>query len=456
MCRLCGREACAECYEQVKVLTDNSGAEDADVFELQARREKHSRKNPFFLACTRRNEHQAKDFSPMTRFCKSELETVIKEMEELLTTPDLGPTLPGDVEIPDLAKEVARDAEIGPLPSHRIPKFKYEDLSYDLFKELWAEGKPLVVTGLLPRFKVNWTPEHFIENYASKSCLVIECQSDMNKRITVGEFFKEFGKYEGRKDCWKLKVILIARRSLLLTLHSIDDIRTGHRQPTSRPLSRSCTLTSARPSRCRITCVVTGLSTLHPIFLPTRSPLTSVRQISSPCCILPVIDNIHVLGPKMYNAMASSDTPGTKGSTRLHMDMADAVNVMLYCAPTPDGKAGGALWDIYDALDAGKIRDFLKNKFKGKFQNDPIHSQTFYLDYDLRKELHEEFGVKSYRIYQKPGDVVFIPAGCAHQVRPLSLEPIVVIGLLTRQRTSGVQLGGLHEDCDRLRQSREC
>ena len=169
-----------------------------------------------------------------------------------------------------------------------------------------------------------------------------------------------------------------------------------------------------------------------------------------------MINNIHVLGPKMYNAMASSDIPGTKGSTRLHMDMADAVNVMLYSAPTPDGKSGGALWDIYDASDAGKIRDFLKNKFKGKFQNDPIHSQMFYLDCDLRKELYEEFGVKSYRIYQKPGDVVFIPAGCAHQARYFSLEFIVVTGILTRQRMLGVQLGRLHEDCDRLRQPREC
>jgi lysine-specific demethylase 3 len=122
----------------------------------------------------------------------------------------------------------------------------------------------------------------------------------------------------------------------------------------------------------------------------------------------------------MYNAMASSDTPGTKGTTRLHMDMADAVNVMLYSAPTPEGEPGCAVWDIYDASDAGKIRDFLKNKFKGKFQNDPIHSQMFYLDCDMRKELFDEFGVKSYRIYQKPGDVVFIPAGCAHQVRSLS------------------------------------
>jgi lysine-specific demethylase 3 len=222
MCRLCGREACAECFEQVKVLTDNSGAEDANVFELQARREKHSRKNPFFLACTRRNEHQAKDFSPMTRFCKSELEVVIKEMEELLTTPDPNPPRAEDVATPDSDVEMAPDDQTGSLPIHHILEFKHEDLSYDVFTKLWAKGKPLVVTGLLPRFKINWTPEHFIENYGSKSCLVIQCQSDMNKRITVGDFFKEFGKYEGRQDCWKLKVILVALRLPILILRCAD------------------------------------------------------------------------------------------------------------------------------------------------------------------------------------------------------------------------------------------
>jgi [histone H3]-dimethyl-L-lysine9 demethylase len=209
MCRLCGREACAECFEQVKILTDSSGAEDADVFELQARREKHSRRNPFFLACTRRNEHQAKDFSPMTRFCKSELELVIKEMEALLASPDPDPPLLEDVEVLGVDVEVTPGDQLGSLPIHRILRFKHGDLPLDIFPKLWAKGRPLVVTGLLPRFKINWTPEHFIEHYASKSCLVIHCQSDMNKRITVGEFFKEFGKYEGRKDCWKLKVILL-------------------------------------------------------------------------------------------------------------------------------------------------------------------------------------------------------------------------------------------------------
>ena len=126
---------------------------------------------------------------------------------------------------------------------------------------------------------------------------------------------------------------------------------------------------------------------------------------------------IVIAGPKMYNAMASFDGEGSKGSTRLHLDMADAVNVMLYAANTPDGKPGSAAWDLFKAEDSPKLRKFLKRKFKGQYQHDPIHSQQFYLDSNLRKELYEEFGVMSYRVYQKPGDAVFIPAGCAHQVR---------------------------------------
>ena len=67
-----------------------------------------------------------------------------------------------------------------------------------------------------------------------------------------------------------------------------------------------------------------------------------------------------------------------------------------------------------------KIRQFLKKHFKGQYQNDPIHAQSFYLDVELRKKLFEEYGVKSFRIYQRPGEAVFIPAGCAHQVLNLA------------------------------------
>ncbi len=146
-----------------------------------------------------------------------------------------------------------------------------------------------------------------------------------------------------------------------------------------------------------------------------------------------------LVGPKMYNSLASSQEQGSKGSTRLHMDMADAFNVMLYATDCEDGTPGYAVWDLFRAEDSDKIRAFLRKRFtpgsaatvNGQMQtpaekatalhqaiavHDPIHSQHFYLDVELRKELWEQYGVKSYRIYQRPGEGVFIPAGCAHQV----------------------------------------
>jgi lysine-specific demethylase 3 len=111
------------------------------------------------------------------------------------------------------------------------------------------------------------------------------------------------------------------------------------------------------------------------------------------------------------------------------MDMADALNVMLYASKCKDGTEGYAVWDLFRAEDSDKLRGFLRRKF-GQPQSvsggqaiaatpiahDPIHGQQFYLDVELRQALFDECGVKSYRLYQRPGDGVFIPAGCAHQV----------------------------------------
>lgn len=253
---MCGREACAECFEQVKDLTeDKPGATQAEIAALQARREKHAHTNPFFLSCTRRNEHHAKDFSPMSRFCKSELAQAIKDMESLLAgpdpdevpvigaidpslqnaqfTPNLGtgalsngvtvdssnselpaPSTLGEVTQVPSAGEVGTQAqpplnnisiELPEIPIHSTITIADSELTEEVFRPLWVKGDPLVVTGLLPKFQVQWTPEYFLQKYNSQSCLILECQSDVNKRVTVGEFFSWFGKYEGRVECWKLK-----------------------------------------------------------------------------------------------------------------------------------------------------------------------------------------------------------------------------------------------------------
>ncbi|RWS29642.1 putative JmjC domain-containing histone demethylation protein 2C-like protein [Leptotrombidium deliense] len=159
------------------------------------------------------------------------------------------------------------------------------------------------------------------------------------------------------------------------------------------------------------------------------------------------------LGPKTYIAYGSPNNPD-KGTTNLHLDISDAVNVMMYVG-TLKGQKGddyfqkclkaiddggcdelmkkrvreknvkiGALWHIYDARDADKIRDLLNKVAQERGEtlaphHDPIHDQSWYLDDHLRRRLHEEYGVDGYAIAQCLGDAVFIPAGAPHQVRNL-------------------------------------
>ncbi|XP_070212485.1 probable JmjC domain-containing histone demethylation protein 2C isoform X2 [Littorina saxatilis] len=161
------------------------------------------------------------------------------------------------------------------------------------------------------------------------------------------------------------------------------------------------------------------------------------------------------LGPKMYNAYGSAKFP-KEGTTNLHLDISDAVNVLVYVGVPSDGPNGskeheeaalkaidaagcdsitkrrvrevhevpGALWQIYDAHDADKIRDFLNKVAKERGEkieadHDSIHDQSWYLDEELRDRLLKEYGVHGYTIVQCLGDAIFIPAGAPHQVRNL-------------------------------------
>ncbi|XP_055638847.1 uncharacterized protein LOC129776927 [Toxorhynchites rutilus septentrionalis] len=159
------------------------------------------------------------------------------------------------------------------------------------------------------------------------------------------------------------------------------------------------------------------------------------------------------LGPKMYSAYGSALHP-SKGTTNLHLDISDAVNIMVYVGVPKDvdqakyaqkvldaidadeydavtrqrinekDELPGAVWHIYHAKDADKIRSLL-NKIeveKGgsiKTDHDPIHDQKWYLDANLRKRLLKEYNVEGYSIVQCSGDAIFIPAGAPHQVRNL-------------------------------------
>lgn len=280
------------------------------------------------------------------------------------------------------------------IESLPIDTFDY-DLDEELFTNLWKDGKSLVVHGLLEKMTIDWTPEYFIQHYGEETCWITDCDSQSTTEATVANFFAQFGQYNERdQKILKLK----------------DWPPTSDFKVTFPKLFED--FQSAVP-------------------VPNYTRRDGFYNISTHFPANVVAPD---MGPKMYNAFASREDG--HGSTRLHMDMvsthillfasklilgqADAVNIMLYASPPPGQTIGVAVWDIYPSTVTNTIREFLREEFPPETSPiqyvDPIHSQYFYLTPKLRRKIFDKYGVRGWRIYQKPGDAVFIPAGCAHQV----------------------------------------
>ncbi|MCL7026176.1 hypothetical protein MKW94_025941, partial [Papaver nudicaule] len=181
------------------------------------------------------------------------------------------------------------------------------------------------------------------------------------------------------------------------------------------------------------------------------------------------------LGPKTYIAYGHAEELGRGDSvTKLHCDMSDAVNILTHVFEVPlkdtqlemikelkkrhmaedkkenedccvnntgagkecDASAsdsysrsdGGALWDIFRREDVPKLQEYLRKHFlefrhlycnRVKQVSHPIHDQSFYLTFEHKRKLKEEYEIEPWTFVQGLGEAVFIPAGCPHQVRNL-------------------------------------
>jgi lysine-specific demethylase 3 len=102
------------------------------------------------------------------------------------------------------------------------------------------------------------------------------------------------------------------------------------------------------------------------------------------------------------------------GSTRIHMDVADALNLMVFASNN-----GFAIWHIFRRQDAELLAQFMGERFKRN--GNMILQQMIYLSDDDLAELWHTYRIRPYVIYQRAGDMVFIPAGCPHQVSLITL-----------------------------------
>ncbi|XP_022607283.1 lysine-specific demethylase 3B isoform X4 [Seriola dumerili] len=302
--------------------------------------------------------------------------------------------------------------------------------NWKIFRECWKQGQPVLVSGIHKRLKGNlWRPEAFSEEFGDQDVDLVNCRNcAIISDVKVRDFWDGFQVISKRlQDADGQPMVLKLKdwppgedfRDMMPT--RFDDLMDNLPLPEY----------TKRDGRLN---------------LAARLPNFFVRPD---------------LGPKMYNAYGLISTEDRKvGTTNLHLDVSDAVNVMVYVGiPQGDGdqdqeadisgrkevmttieegdvdemtkrrvyegkEKPGALWHIYAAKDAEKIRELLRKVGEEQGQenppdHDPIHDQSWYLDQVLRRRLYEEYGVQGWAIVQFLGDAVFIPAGAPHQVHNL-------------------------------------
>ncbi|KAJ3165181.1 hypothetical protein HK101_000275 [Irineochytrium annulatum] len=287
------------------------------------------------------------------------------------------------------------------------------------FEERWRKTEAVVVeTGAESGTGVDWSAEYFRNEFGEEEAEVEDCMLKTRSLMKVGTFFEGFINSEMRRRG-------VDGFSLILKLPD---------WPTNADFKSKFPYHFADfYRRCPF---------------PKYTARDGSRNLAArlPSYFVPPD-----LGPKMYNAYGSSDRfeEGENwartglGTTPIHLDMADAVNVMMYAStaggpgtiPTgPQAAASNegrpaAVWDIFRRQDLPILRQFLRDELENPESGvkvhpsraklhveDAVHDQVIYMDEALRRKLYERHGVKPYRVFQNPGDAVFVPAGCAHQV----------------------------------------
>lgn len=298
------------------------------------------------------------------------------------------------------------------------------DESYKLFQNEWQRGKPVVVANVTSLMKLTmWKPDYFLAKFGNNKHLLVNCTNDSVIRKVPLKYFWEGFKFYKKRLPVESNEKLVLKLKDFPTVSDFADTLKDHFSDmmTSVPFGAY----SRRDGKYNLP------KYLHEHFLKPD------------------------LGPKMYSAYGQQ-FPLKQGSTNLHLDVSDAINVCVHVSKPKDFdlapkqykkeeikiamraagcdeediqmydsdlKLPGAIWYIWNASQADEMRKILfevaKEKGKPLGQNeDPLHDQDCFIDGDLRLRL-EQNGVRGFTIVQYEGDAIFVPAGAPHQVTNL-------------------------------------
>ncbi|KAJ2538513.1 hypothetical protein GGF49_005861 [Coemansia sp. RSA 1853] len=391
------------------------------------------------------DSHKRQQFIRVSQFVRNDVERMREKLDHVLTFEHMSPNIDcgGILNEDDLrffhdkrARIHQRTRRTYAHEPWELPVIYVEpdELTTAEFSRLWRGGEVVVVRGLLHSLDSTlWKPDWWIKNFGFEMVNVLDCNRDAEP---VGEWpLRDFYRLFNGEDSYA---------------HMFDESMeevSGWSKNKQRVKDSILKLKDWPPAEDFQTRLPDHFARFmkalpFPEYTQRAGAFNLANQLPSE--FLPPD-----LGPKMYCAYGSSDGEGGVGTTNLHCDMADAVNIMTYAAPQylrahgievpglwtreDDGSdmaavdsqvdkspTGAAVWDIYTPEAVANLREYIREtKYSGNTTGDPIHDQGTFLTYPMRKEIYERYGSAGgscYRIYQNPGDAVFVPAGCAHQV----------------------------------------
>eukprot|EP00057_Strongylocentrotus_purpuratus_P019513 XP_011673987.1 PREDICTED: probable JmjC domain-containing histone demethylation protein 2C isoform X1 [Strongylocentrotus purpuratus] len=292
-----------------------------------------------------------------------------------------------------------------------------------IFQEQWRKGEPILVSNVHKQLDDNlWHPNFFNKHFGHLENDLVDCRSgDVITGAPMRDFWNGFEDISNRLET-KQGLPIILKLKDWPPAQDFSELLPQHFQDLMNNLP-----------------------------LPDYTRRDGRFNLSSR---LPDFFVKPDLGPKMYNAYGLARYAPC-GTTNLHLDISDAVNVMVYVGKphSVDGnetcdsyekeavdavdhmcmdeqtkqrvrekeERPGAIWHLFRAADTNKMRQFLIKLSQERGEDvppdhDPIHDQSWYLDNELLDRLYKEYGVQGWAIAQCWGDAIFIPAGAPHQV----------------------------------------
>ncbi|XP_032568640.1 lysine-specific demethylase hairless [Chiroxiphia lanceolata] len=287
--------------------------------------------------------------------------------------------------------------------------------NYKLFQEHWRQGQPVLVSGLQKRLEGRlWGPESFRPPRGEQEVEAVNLRAPASRvRLSSREFWDGFAasaaspeQEQGTGDLLKLES----------GFGDMELSRTTNLR-ASLPLPEYCgasgRLNLATHLRGR-----RGRRWLRPRVCAAYGVHPRDRNVGTKNLLVEAADSINIL----VHAAAAPREVLLPGDT-------DDVDAALRERLKDTGGRPGALWHIFRAEDAARIRDFLSKASEepgqeGVATGEPpgrsLDPPGRYLGAALRRRLREECGVSGWTLLQCLGDAVLVPAGAPHQVQSLT------------------------------------